>query len=266
MKSTIFQQHRLAAARGFSGLSLLVACGTALASPATTADSSPRNSLFIAPYVWAPNFEGSIGFGKLEVPLDFKAQELAVNVNAAAMGYAQYSRDEHFVYVEGLGIRFSDREFAEFFGQRVDAELTLAEAGYGQHFEFTPAYPAEGKIVVSPYIGLRYASLKAVVGDAPRGLAASEHWIDPALGVIVFGPLLRNLGYALKFDAAGFGLGKDHYLSGIVALQYRFAQRWSIGLGLRSSHFNAEPGGSNDLTLDLHATGPEAGLSYTFSY
>ena len=233
---------------------------------AAEGEPQPRNTLFIAPYVWAPNLSGKVGFGPLAVPVDLKATDLAGSISAAALGYAQYSRDHHFVYAEFLGFRFKDTRFEEFRDQNVKAQLIVGEGGYGQHFALKTTFPVPGTTLVSPYIGVRYTSLNVEVIRPLRSIGAKDHWVDPALGAIVFGPLYGPLTYALKLDAAGFGLGTDHYWSSITALQYRFARVWSVGLGYRISRFNADPGGDNDLDLNLRGAGPEAGLTYTFTY
>lgn len=261
------KSRRPRALAGSTAVLLCLCGGLAVADEGRPAnESATRNVLLLAPYLWGPDLKGAVGFGPVKISLDVDARELASGVNAAAMGYLRYSCDEHFVYVEGLGFRFEDDKFEPFFNQSIEAELASVEAGYGRHFSFETLWPAKGATVVSPYVGLRHVHLNVAVINSQQPLEANERWLDPSLGVIVMGPLHRRFTYALKFDAAGFGLGRDHYWSSITAVQYPFGDAWTIGAGYRISRFSAKPEGGNDLKLNLRGAGPEVGLTYSFRY
>ena len=99
----------------------------------------------------------------------------------------------------------------------------------------------------------------------PRGtIADREDWFAPALGLLLEGGLSGRLGYAVKLDAAGFGVGPDDYRSAAVFLTCRLGSNWLLAGGFRDARFKAKPGGDEDLSLDLHVAGPKLGLAYSF--
>lgn len=183
------------------------------------------------------------------------------------MGYLRRIDGPHMLYAEGLGFRFKDQSLDLFRDLPVFAEGLFLELGYGYRFAFASQLPNGGDILVTPYVGARYAKLDVIVATPlRRDLEASEEWIDPVLGLLVEGPVGsgQRVEYALKLDVAGFGLGHDRYASGALYLTWRFSPRWRAGAGYRISRFHAEPGGSNDLELELLLSGPALGLAYTF--
>jgi hypothetical protein len=244
---------------------LMLAC--ALPQPLRAAEPEPQSAAappprsasgwLLAPYLWAPSLKGRVGIAGSEVSTNVSARELAGGLDAAAMGYLRWTRGPQFLYAEALGVRFHDRRFEPLFNQDVEAEIALFEAGYGRHFQV-------GLLQLSPYAGLRYASIEAAIRNPQQALSADERWLDPALGLIAEAPLYRRLSGLLKLDAAGLGLGRDHYWNGIAALRYPLGRSFSIGLGYRWVRFNAEPGGDNELKLRLRGDGPEMGVTYSF--
>ena len=218
----------------------------------------------VAPYAWAPNLRGSVGIEGLSVPIDVRVEELAGSVKAGAMGDLRRIVGRHVIYAEGLGVDFEDGSLDQFRNLPVQAKIIFAEAGYGYRIPMRSALPNGGIIHVTPYVGLRYAQLDVAVTAALRSLAADDEWLDPALGVLVEGPVRGRMEYAIKIDGAGFGLGRDRYASGLVALTYRITDSFRIGAGYRLSRFHAEPGGENDLELKLTGSGPKLGLAYSF--
>lgn len=217
-----------------------------------------------APYAWILNLRGTVGIEGLTVPFDVGVAELAGKVNAGGMGYARWMSGPHMVYAEGLGIRFHDDSLDLFRNLPVSADALFLESGYGRRIAMASALPNGGDILITPYLGVRYASLDVEVTSRLRQLKASEEWIDPVLGIIVEGPLVSKLEYAFKLDAAGFGVGRGRYASGAAYFTYRFARRWRLGAGYRAARFDAHPGGSNDLKMDLDGSGPVVGLAYSF--
>jgi hypothetical protein len=216
----------------------------------------------IAPYLWAPNLDGSVALGELRVPLDVGIDELAGGLRAAAMGYLQYRHGRHFVYLEGLGLRFKDERFAPFFDQSVRAQVSLVELGYGRLYRVDRLGPLPGPVHVSPYIGLRHATLDVRIDNPQQSTVADESWIDPALGLIVEIPLHGSWDSIVKLDAAGLGVGRDHYWNAIGMLRYTVDAHWSLAAGYRIARFDAEPGGGNDLDMSLRGSGFKLGLTY----
>ena len=226
--------------------------------------SEPGNHWTVAPYLWAPHLHGRVGLGPVEVPLDVSSGELAGGVSSGAMGLLRWSDDRQFVYLEGISMRFTDKEFAPFFDQSVEAELAFAELGYGRHYSVNVDFPVRGAMVLSPYVGLRRVEMDVGVDSQFLGLRAEEQWLDPALGIIVQGPLYGRLDYAIKLDGAGFDIDRNHYWSGTAGLMLAATDSLGVVATWRVTSFSANPGGGNDLKLRLRGSGPEIGITYSF--
>lgn len=241
----------------------LLLAGAPLGYAAENAGTS-REGWTVAPYLWAMQVEGSIGIAGMSVPVDVGLSELAGQVKAGAMGYVRRVEGPNMVYLEGLAILFDDESLDLFRDLPVAAEVVFAEAGYGRRFPLESALPNGGTITVTPYIGLRYALLDVTIESRFRTLTADEEWIDPALGVLVEGPIRGGLSYAFKLDGAGFGLGHAYYSSAAIYLGYQLSRRWTVAAGYRIARFDARPSGGNDLEMDLRGYGPKLGLVWTF--
>lgn len=242
--------------------------------------ANPHTAWTVAPYAWAPNFAGKAGIGNANVSFSLTPSDIANDVKAGGMGYVTYTRGNRFYYFDALGFKFRDRAFDTFYNQDLAASVVFLELGYGGHFPFRIG---SSPVVVSPYVGARYAALKVHVrytqnplqGDpvfnaqllaagltTPPPSGASDSWIDPALGVFVDAPLGRRTNFLLKLDAAGFGLRNDRYLNALVGFRYHFSPHWSVGAGYRAAKADTYPEHGNDLLLKLKLQGPLAGVSY----
>lgn len=255
-----------------------------LISDAEDPDTAP-SVWTLAPYLWAPTFNGTVGFGPTTLSVDVKPQDSAPNFRAGGMGYLSWTKGRHFLYAEGLGISWRDRSFDPFYGQDVAGELAFVEVGYGHHFIFNAGSKGGAQIIVSPYAGVRYASLEIKVNYtttllspgtlqnpdlviegllSPPPDGAHDQWLDPALGVMIDAPLFGRLRSITKLDGAGFGLGPDRYWNITSGLLYRLTAHWAIGLGYRYSDVKTKPENGNDLTFDATLRGPLGGVTYQF--
>jgi hypothetical protein len=254
-------------------------CGAPLAAnvPSPEADGPEEltSSWLIAPYLWGSGFKGTVGLGQITVPIDVGAGDLFGNVDAGAMGYLRWTRGVHFIYVEGIGLSWRDTQFEPFYNQDVEGELAFAELGYGRHHRIELPYLANGRILLSPYAGLRYASLdirihrsqsltEPLIGllAEPPPDRAGGRWLDPAVGVIADAPLSARWSYVIKLDGAGFGLNESRYWNAAAVLRYRVGERWTLAGGYRAVSASTQSGGGSDLTLDARMRGPFAGISY----
>ncbi|MFA5525101.1 MAG: hypothetical protein WDA24_12145 [Tissierellales bacterium] len=243
--------------RLFCLLMLWIPMVAAIAST-ETAPAQADYQWLIAPYLWLPDVDGDIGMGPLSVPLDLSAVDIGGNLDAAFMGYLRYGNDRQFFYAEGIGIRFRDREFKPFFNQAVDARVLMGELGYGRHY--TLELPTAREVRFSPYIGLRHTRIDVEISSHDARLKADESWLDLAMGVIAEGPLRGKLSWAVKLDGAGFNIDKARYYNLVAGFQYPVTKRSTLVAGYRWTRFRAEPGGGNDLELELNGNGPQLGL------
>ena len=217
------------------------------------------------------------------MPLDLSPEELAGGIRAAGMGYLRRLDGPHMLYAEGLALDFQDESLDAFRGLPVDARIGFAEIGYGYRIPIARVGDAgASRTTLTPYIGLRHAQLDVSVRVSepgplspildpilapliPRGtIRAGESWLAPSLGLLLEAGLGERFGYAIKLDGAGFGIGPDEYRSAAIFLTWQLGAHWMLAAGYRESRFRAEPGGEEDLSLDLRATGPKVGFAYSF--
>ncbi len=242
--------------------------------------ANPHTAWTLAPYAWAPTFAGKAGIGNANVSFSLSPADIANDVKAGGMGYVTYTRGNRFYYLDALGFKFRNRAFDTFYNQDLAASAVFLELGYGGHFRFNIG---TNQVVVSPYVGARYAELKVRVryqqnplqGDpvfnaqliaagltTPPPSGADDSWVDPTLGFFVDAPLGRKTIFLLKLDAAGFGIRNDRYLNALAVFRYHFSPHWSVGAGYRAAKADTYPGHGNDLLLKLNLYGPLAGTSY----
>jgi len=250
-----YQVFRSALARTAAGL--LLVCGAHV-------HGDENRPWMVAPYLWAPQMKGKVGAGPINVQLDVSPKELAGGINAGAMGYGRWSDGKQFVYLEGIGIQFADREFQPFFNQAVKSELVFAEIGYGRHFHADLCLPKCGALRISPYVGVRRIQMDVAVDSPFLALKVDERWTDPAVGLIVESPLYKRLGYGIKLDAAGFGIDNNRYWSALGGLTYQATDSLALVATWRYSKFIAHPGGGNDLEMRLRGNGPMVGIAWSF--
>ena len=217
-------------------------------------------SLTLAPYVWAPDLSGSVGFGGINVPLQLRASQLFKDVQTGGMGYARWQKHDHFVYLEGIFIDFSANSFAPFFGQSVESSLRFGEFGAGTE-RGIKLMSRDARL--SAYGGVRYTRLKARVAGNFLNAESVDRWIDPALGILLEVPVADRFSIITKIDAAGFGISKNHYYSALGVLEYRVTKRATLAGGYRwaSAHYASADG----LGFVLDGRGPMAGLRYVIS-
>lgn len=242
-----------------------------------------RSGFLIAPYLWVPSIEGPVGAGITRQDIDLSSSELIDGAESGAMGYLRWTFGRQFVYFEGVDAHFKDDSFDSFFRQDVDSEIVFLEAGYGLDLRLDAAFLPLGHFWVSPYIGVRYASLDVSIElvdpiqtflENPEAallalqegvpMDVSEEIVDPALGLFVDVPLSEGFSVLVKLDGAGFGLDQSRYWNGSGTLRYAFSKQWSILAGYRLSRIEAEAGDGNELNLDWRLGGPLGSVTYTF--
>lgn len=242
-----------------------------------------RSGFTIAPYLWAPSIKGPVGAGTTRQSIDLSGSDLIDGAESGLMGYLRWTFGRQFVYFEGIDASWEDESFESFFRQDVDSSITFLEAGYGHEFRLESTVLPRGHLWLSPYVGVRYASLDVMIGlvdpiqtflqNPAAALLAlqqrvpmevNEEIVDAALGLFVDLPLSKRLSFLLKLDGAGFDLDQSRYWNAAGTFGYDFSQRWSILAGYRIARIEAEAGSGNELNLDWRLSGPIGSVSFTF--
>jgi opacity protein-like surface antigen len=219
-----------------------------------------RTRVIATPHLWAPNIDGDVRIGPLTAPVNVKAGQLAPGIKIGGMGHIQYERADSFVYLEGIGARFGDSEFADFANQNVRSSALLLETGAGMHRDINLG--ADHVLQVSPYGGVRYVRLSARVDGPQIFLSGDNSWVDPVVGVMTRFRFGERWALAGKLDFAGLGLTGNSYRNVVLGAEYRASSRVSLIGGYRSTQgrFSADEG----LAVDLDGNGPIVGLRYVF--
>jgi hypothetical protein len=108
------------------------------------------------------------------------------------------------------------------------------------------------------------AKVKVKVNGPLLLQTVKKDWHDPAVGILIQGPIYQRLGYIVKLDAAGFNTDGDNYRSALAMLRYAFDASWSVAAGYRISHFEAKADSATGLSIDLTGSGPLIGIQYSF--
>lgn len=250
----------------------LVLAGLALFPTAAFAEEAPeplptgddprtigqRDRLTVSPYLWGPDIAGTVSIGPLEAPVDLSLSDLASGLKIAGMGHIQYNSGPVFAYIEGIGAKFGDPQFASFANQPVAASAVMIETGMGTAIDVD--LRDERQLRIAPYAGVRYVRLKAAVNGPLLVLSGENDWVDPVAGAIVELELSDRWSLVGKADLAGLSIADNSYWSGALAIQYRASEKLALLAGYRSAEgsFRADAG----LSADLEADGPVFGLRY----
>ena len=243
---------------------LALSCVTKITNASMMDEIAPVSGPVVAPYAWATSIDGAIGFNGFSVPLNLQTTELLRGVKYGGMGYVQLPTRKGFWYLEGLGIDFGQKQFAPFFNQSVKASLYMGEIGYGWNFDVDTHFPVAGNTTLSPYLGARRIALKATIDGPLLHQSVSENWLDPVFGIIVQGPLYKDLSYIAKIDGGGFNTQNSDYRSIAAVLRYAFDAHWAVAAGYRASHFDGTDTSGSGFALNINGKGPLVGLSYAF--
>jgi len=221
--------------------------------------NSGNGELTISPYLWAPEIGGTVALGPINAPVDLSLSDLASGIKIGGMGHLQYDAGSAFVYLEGVGAKFGDPEFASFGNQPVAASAIMIESGVGTSF----ALPVSSgrQLHVSPYAGMRFLRLKASVNGPLGSIAGENNWVDPVAGAIIELEISDRWSLIGKADLAGMSLTDNTYKSGALMVQYRASTDLALIAGYRtaSGNFRADDG----LAANLAADGPVLGLRYS---
>jgi hypothetical protein len=241
-------------------LHFLAAALVATSSPVQANENAPpKVQIVLSPYVWIPTIKGNTALGALSVPVKVTPRDFAEGIKIGGMGNVRIERKRDFVFVEAIIADYDNQRFRPFFGQALTSKIRYFELGGGLHR--TIKVGNHSTVKFSPYAGIQYLHIDSFVTGNLLTATASGKWTNPVAGAVVTLPIDRRISLTGKIDGAGFGISDTDYQNLAVLAELRISKRLNLNLGYRwgKGHYASDTG----LALDLTASGPVVGLSYT---
>ncbi|WP_159979103.1 MULTISPECIES: hypothetical protein [unclassified Novosphingobium] len=211
----------------------------------------------VVPFVWAPDFKGSMRKGPLAVPLDITAADIAGGVKVGFMGYGDVRTPGFIASGHVLWARFSERSFDPLSGAETRAELTSFEALAGPRIK-------AGAMEIAPLAGVRHNRLKGVLNpDTPAEIALERGWTTGMVGALVEARVTRSLTLRARGTVGVAGPGDFTSRDLVLLAGYRLAPKISLVGGYRWARERITPRNpESDLGLALDARGPLVALHF----
>jgi hypothetical protein len=239
---------------------LAAAAIAAFASFASTAEAEDgeRWSYFIAPYLLAPNMEGTTGVKGITTEVHADPGDIFDHLQFGAMLYAQARKGLWAVAVDWIYMDLGLDGTTALGTSEVDMEQTaFLLTGYRQ---VAPRLEAMGGAQLSSLrVGLK------TTGPVAIDRSTNETWVDPVIGgraVLIDSPKWR---LSLTGDIGGFGLASDFVWQIYPVLLYRTSEALDLAAAYRALGIDYEKGsGSGKFVYDMTTFGPEIGLGFRF--
>lgn len=245
---------------------------------ATYAEGGAPTWALVAPYVWAPMMDGTVGVNgnTSNVNLSFSdLLDLIPDLNGAAMGHVEAGRGNGGFLLEALLLELSPTRRGPLGGRTtVTSELTVIEAlGTLRLIGNAPGTPPS-EFSLDVLGGLRYYDVTGGIRDNPIiGPTVvdeqSENWVDLVVGARTGVALTENLGGFVRGDIAGFGIGTSSQFTWNLTAGFKYAcvshPGWSAILGYRVLDIDeTKYSGAERFVFDVRIHGPILALTYEF--
>lgn len=235
----------------------------------------------LTPYVYVPSADADLEISGREGKVELSSSDVVNYLDFMAMGSIKAPKGRWALLFDGI---FFNLEIPAHFenaatGTTTDLALDerLGRTDFGLSYQLADLrLDADGvrRIVFEPYGGFRYAYLRQAAslnlsldGPASVTIGHSEDWVEPFVGGRIGWQFNETIGFDLKGDAGGFGIGSASDLAWQIAFQldYRLSERISLNAGYRVIDLDYHHGsGSDALGIDVRAKGPFIGLTLVF--
>ena len=265
-----------------TGYSPAGAQDTKPSAPPAPVDPAPWE-VSLTPYLWALSLKGDVGVGQVNADVDANFDDILENLNGALILSAEVRKGRFGLLSDTVFANLGDDGATD--RLEIDATAnfliqTLAGAyrvGAWRLAEFESA----GSLAVSldPYVGARYTYLNAELKgrldlpelgiSARRTAEASEHWIDPIVGLRSNWTLGDRWSLLLGGDVGGTSTSDQYSAEAYGLAGYRFglfgATTGDLRLGYRVLKQKYEDGdGRRAFEWDMTMHGPVVGLKIAF--
>jgi len=231
----------LAAASLAATFAVTTAAADAPKATPTRAADSPRWSLFVTPYVWTANLDGSLQLGAVTAPVHVPFRDTLKHLKLAGMGDIEATNGVWGGYLDGEYVGVGLPTVIHGAPARLSADGTWLTGGVFHRLVAAPlgganAFREPRLFTVSPALGVRWTDVGARL--VMPGLSASRRhdWADAFAGLRMTYDLSRHWNVTGDADIGGFGRGSNPRLSGEIFLGYRlrtFGRPAMIRVGYR---------------------------------
>lgn len=240
--------------------------------------ASPTWAL-VAPYVWAPMMDGTLGVNgnTANVNLSFSdLLDLVPDLNGAAMGHVEVGRGPRGLILDALFLELSPTRRAPLGGKvTTSVEMTLIEMlGTLRLIGNAPGEGPRSDLTFDLLGGLRYYDVAGEITDRPVlgpniTRSQNENWVDLVIGGRADVALTQNLGGFVRGDVGGFGIGTSSKLTWNVQGGFEYActnfPGWSGILGYRVLDIDeVKYSGAQRFIFNMRIHGPFVALNYRF--
>lgn len=240
---------------------VLLACPALTARADDQADEDEGWNQTLVIYLLAPTLEGVVGIGPADGDVTLDPRDIMQSLNGAFLGMYAAEKGDWGVLAD---IVYMDLK-SDIQGQRDilsgEVQSTQTIAGLSLSYRL---HEYARLLVGGMYTELD-AALKIQGPLQTRRLGTTEHWIDPAVGLLYAAPIDDRWQFTGMFQYGGFGVASDRLLSLTLGLGYRFTDSTSLELGYRYLDFDYEDGAGLDrFRFDVKQHGPAVGFKFTF--
>lgn len=230
------------------------------------------------PYFYVPRADADLDIGGLSGPVELSYSEVINYLDFTAMGRVEAWKGRWGLIFDGLfmNLEIPTSLQSPTTGATVNLALDerLGSADFGLSYRLLDLPLGQDnvrRLALEPYAGLRYAYLRQVVDLQTNGttlsLGHSEDWVEPFVGGRVRWTLNETVGFDIRADAGGFGIGAASDLTWelVFQLNYELSDNTSLNIGYRIDELDYHTGsGLDELGIDVRAKGPFLGLTFVF--
>jgi hypothetical protein len=251
---------------------------TARISLTQAAEAAPTWAL-VAPYVWAPMMDGTVGANgnTTDVNLSFSdLLDLVPDLNGAVMGHLEVGKGPRGLLLDALIMELSPSRRGPGGGRiNLESNLTVFEAlGTLRLLGAAPGEAAPSDITVDVLGGLRYydvmggLTISPVIGPTISA-EQTENWVDLVIGGRTGVALTESLAGFMRGDIAGFGIGTSSRFAWNLTAGFEYHcvshPGWSTVLGYRILDIDqVKYSGAERFFFDVRLHGPFLAFAYRF--
>ncbi len=220
----------------------------------------------VEPYVFMGSLDGNAAIGRAQGDIDADFGDLLKNLKIAAMLKAEATNDRWGLMTDvqymklGLKKDLAGDRFAA-----LSTKLTIFETEGFYRWKLGDRASLDALAGIRYWNVRLYADLSGPVLEPSARRAAD--WVDPLIGFRLTVPLTESLGFRLRGDIGGFGVGSKFSWQLYAGFAYDISKSAAITLGYRYLDANYSRGVVNTVdhfVYDAAMHGPELGFKFTF--
>ena len=234
----------------------------------------------VAPYGWLAGVQGTVVTEGVETEIDVPFSELADRTNAGFQLYLEARWKKWFVAFDGTWAELGDASGGALGGLDIVIRQRLFDIRMGYEVfrrsrdgVLDPCCEAWRRwIVVDAFVGARYwwteqiVTLTALDRPLAKTQGTDERW-DPFFGARFGIDLTRRLGFFVRGDIGGFGLGDAAQMAWQASggINIDLTSWMHLGIGYRALYYDTIEGqGTQRSGQKLTQHGPLIGIGFTF--